>query len=268
MTEVYHKVRAVFFDLDGTIRHSEPSSSEMFYRVAAELGLETDAALRLAGERWVYAYWAESPEFKRDLERFGSWRENAAFWENHARRHLMALGVDAARAEKLAEKITQRMREEYQPVDVVPPDVTDTLQKLRQDGYRLGLISNRSEPFHDVITDLELEGWFDPLLAAGEVGWYKPDPRLLRHAVELADVSPEEALYVGDNYHADVIGARRAGLIPVLLDPKGLFPEADCAVIRSIGEVLTLIPDGKPRLEGEPAGGSGGPAGGRRRTGD
>jgi FMN phosphatase YigB (HAD superfamily) len=45
--------------------------------------------------------------------------------------------------------------------------------------------------------------------------------------------SPEQTLYIGDNYFADVVGARRAGLRPVLYDPKGLFHEPGCPVIAS-----------------------------------
>ena len=49
-----------------------------------------------------------------------------------------------------------------------------------------------------------------------------------------------QAIYVGDNYYADVVGARRAGVRPVLFDPEAVFTEADCTVIRSIGELNLL----------------------------
>ena len=48
---------------------------------------------------------------------------------------------------------------------------------------------------------------------------------------------PSEAAYVGDNYFADVVGARAAGLTPVLLDPRGIFDDPECAVIHSFTEL-------------------------------
>ena len=52
---------------------------------------------------------------------------------------------------------------------------------------------------------------------------------------------PDQTIYVGDNYFADILGAANAGLRPVLLDPDGLFPEAACPVISSLGELLGVL---------------------------
>ena len=63
-------------------------------------------------------------------------------------------------------------------------------------------------------------------------------------ALERLGSRPEEAFYVGDNYWADVVGAERAGLTPVLLDPDRLFPEAACLVLKQIDELLEWLPNG------------------------
>jgi ribonucleotide monophosphatase NagD (HAD superfamily) len=46
---------------------------------------------------------------------------------------------------------------------------------------------------------------------------------------------------VGDNYYADVVGARQAGLEPVLLDVNGLFAEPDCLVIQAHSQLFALL---------------------------
>jgi predicted HAD superfamily phosphohydrolase YqeG len=48
-------------------------------------------------------------------------------------------------------------------------------------------------------------------------------------------------MYIGDNYFADIVGSRRAGLLPVLYDPISLFPDADCAIIKSLAEIPSLL---------------------------
>ena len=58
---------------------------------------------------------------------------------------------------------------------------------------------------------------------------------------ERVNLSPQEVVYVGDNYYADVVGARRAGLRPVLYDPLGIFPDPDCTTIKSFDELNSII---------------------------
>ncbi len=229
--------KAVLFDLDGTLRVNDPSASDTFYRIAAELGHETDSNLRRIGERWVSEYWADSDLLKEDIDHFGEYRDNAAFWENHAWRHLREIGADENLARSIAGTLTERMRDEYQPSDVVPSTVFPTLSALSEAGYRLGLVSNRSSPMDDLVDELGLSEYFELILTAGEVGWYKPDPRILEYAVGQLQTDPSESIYVGDNYYADVLGARAAGMTPVLIDPRRIYQDADCLVIEDVGEI-------------------------------
>jgi FMN phosphatase YigB (HAD superfamily) len=78
-------------------------------------------------------------------------------------------------------------------------------------------------------------------LAGGEVDIYKPEPGIFEHALKQMKVTASETVYVGDNYYADILGARRAGLQPVLYDPEHIFPEADCVTIRSFDELIPVI---------------------------
>lgn len=229
--------RAVLFDLDGTLRVNDPPALDTFYRLAAELGFETDPALRRTGERWVNEYWADSGLLKEDTERFGHHQDNPAFWQNHALRHLRQIGASQDLAERIAGTLTRRMHEEYQPRDMVPDSVFPTLFMLKEAGYRLGLVSNRSRPMKNLVDELRLSEHFELILTAGELGWYKPDPRLLAYAAEQLGIDPGESIYVGDNYHADVLGARAAGMTPVLIDPRRIYHDADCLVIEDIGEI-------------------------------
>jgi len=228
---------SIFFDFDGTLRHNHPPAMEVFYRIADELGFPTSLEQRRHGERWVNSYWADSEELKQDIDRFGAWRENGEFWTNHGLRHLLALGLTQTEASALAPEITRRMHDEYEPEDCIEPDVLPTFDYLRQAGLKVAIVSNRSEPFHDRVTELGLAEHVDLILAAGEVGWYKPDPRILQHAAGLLEQQPERVMYVGDNFHADILGAQAAGMTPALYDPRDLYPDAGCVRIHAVGEL-------------------------------
>ena len=75
------------------------------------------------------------------------------------------------------------------------------------------------------------------VIDSGAVGVMKPDPRIFRMALDAMDVDADDAWYVGDMPGIDVVGARRAGLRPFLVDPLGLHHEADYDRVDSLAEL-------------------------------
>ena len=65
-------------------------------------------------------------------------------------------------------------------------------------------------------------------------GVEKPDPEIFRRALARLSLSAPRTVYVGDIYSIDALGARAAGLTPVLLDPLGGYADADCAIRTSV----------------------------------
>lgn len=234
-----YDIKAVFFDLDGTLRHSVPSGGEVFTDYVVTLGLAVNDEARLRALRWEHLYWASSVDLRDDLLAHAGETEN--FWIEYSRRRLIALGASPQWAREFAAKASVHMGEFYRPESIVPEDVRRALPQLKQAGYILGVISNRDKPFLDVLKDHGIDEFFDFSLAAGEVNVFKPEPGVFEHALQRLNLSPQEAIYVGDNYYADVVGARRAGLQPVLYDPLGIFPDPDCATIKSFDELNSII---------------------------
>lgn len=232
-------IRAICFDLDGTLRYSRPTFAEAFFDIAARLGVPYTYESRRSAARWLFYYWAKSDELVSDRAVFGG--QDEAFWSNHARLFLVALGCTPPQAKDLAPAASQRMTEEFKPQDWVPPDVPPTLQALKTAGFSLAVLSNRSKPYIEQLETLNLAGYFEFTLHAGEVGGWKPDVHIFQRAVERLGIQPSQSLYVGDNYYADVVGASRAGMKPILIDPERLFPEADCPIIAHISDLQVLL---------------------------
>ena len=149
--------------------------------------------------------------------------------------------VPEDQATNLAPLMVAQMDAEYSPDNHVYPCVPDTLKTLKDTGLILGLVSNRSKPCQEECEELGLLGYFDFAYVAAEVDAWKPNPRIFDRALEITGSSPERIIYVGDNYYADILGARNAGLQPVLLDEKGVFPEAGCMVIERVGELVEMV---------------------------
>ena len=234
-------IKAIFFDLDGTLRHSVPTGGDVFTDFVRTLGFHITHEDRLRAMRWEHLYWANSMDLRDDLLAHSGETEN--FWIEYSRRRLVALGVAPTLAREHAPKVSAHMGAEYKPESIVPDEVRHVLPQLKQAGYILAVLSNRDKPFLQLLEDHRIGEFFDFCIAAGEVNTYKPDPGLFEHAIQRAGVLAPEAIYVGDNYFADVVGARRAGLTPILVDPLGIFPEADCITIKTFEELGALLKD-------------------------
>ncbi|HZD39133.1 MAG TPA: HAD family hydrolase [Terriglobales bacterium] len=232
-------IKALFFDLDGTLRHSVPAGGDVFNDYVITLGLQVNPEARLRAMRWEHHYWANSVDLRDDLLAHSGETEN--FWIEYSRRRLVALGASPAWALEFSPSVSAHMGEVYKPKSIVPDDVRRVLPELKGAGYLMAVISNRDKPFQDLLHEHELSEFFDFSLAAGEVNVFKPEPGVFEHALQRVNLSAQETIYVGDNYFADVVGSRRAGLRPVLYDPQGVFPEADCTTIRSFDELKSVI---------------------------
>ena len=125
--------------------------------------------------------------------------------------------------------------------EYVPSDVVPALERLRARGLTLAVASNANGVLHRALDRLGLSRYFHAVCDSCVEGAEKPDPRFFEIVLARAGGRPETAMHVGDLYHVDVVGARRAGLRPVLLDPHDRYRETDVERIRSLREVEALI---------------------------
>ncbi|MBM4423959.1 MAG: HAD family hydrolase [Chloroflexi bacterium] len=229
------KPRAILFDLDGTLLLSDHSPAEQFILFCARLGhlFDDDAPRRL--ERWQHEYWSKRHQVDADLAEHGKDK----FWLAYSVQQMQFLGVSGP-LDDYSLKLEEWFRDEFIHTPVVPDDVRPTLTHLHNSGITLGLVSNRASPLDTVTAEIGLTDLFDFTLSAAQAASWKPEAEIFLKAVHLAKATPDTAVYIGDNYFADIVGARNAGLIPILIDRRNIFPDADCRIIRGIGELMSL----------------------------
>lgn len=129
--------------------------------------------------------------------------------------------------------------------EFVPPAVFPALAALRARGLKITIVSNSNGKLRVLFDRLQLSGCVDCLLDSHEEAVEKPDPRFFERALERSGARKETTIHVGDLYHVDVVGARRAGLRGVLLDEAGLYTDVDCPRVRSLGELVERIRRGE-----------------------
>jgi phosphoglycolate phosphatase-like HAD superfamily hydrolase len=97
-------IKAILFDLDGTLRLNLPRGGEVFAEFAIRLGLLVSEEDKLRAARWEHFYFANSPEILTDQENYKD--DGEGFWLNFGRRRLVALGCEPEAAYELAGKVS------------------------------------------------------------------------------------------------------------------------------------------------------------------
>ena len=120
------------------------------------------------------------------------------------------------------------------------PEAETALRLARDAGCVAGVISNSNGSVRSILEEIGLAAHLQFILDSAVVGFEKPDPRIFQMGLAEARVEPGEAVYIGDLYSVDVLGARAAGMTAVLLDPGGFWGERDCPVARSLAGAVRL----------------------------
>lgn len=119
----------------------------------------------------------------------------------------------------------------------VQEGAADAIRRVTGLGFRAGVVSNADGRVEALLRALGLADLVEFVIDSHAVGVAKPDPRIFRMGAERLGLRPEECLYVGDLYAIDVLGARAAGLMPLLLDPFDRFSEWDVERIATVADL-------------------------------
>mgnify|MGYP003508497784 FL=1 len=120
-------------------------------------------------------------------------------------------------------------------------DVPPVLDRLRDAGLVLGVVSNFEEWLERLLEELGVRRYFQVSVISGVEGFEKPDPRIFQLAMARADVTPERSVYVGDNPEFDVDPALALGMFPVLIDRRDRFLDAPGPRITAMDQLPSLL---------------------------
>lgn len=120
------------------------------------------------------------------------------------------------------------------------PEALAAVHRVREAGLVAGVISNSNGSVRAILEETGLAEHLHFIIDSSVVGVEKPDPRIFRLGLREAGVDADEAVYVGDLYAVDVLGARAAGLEGILLDPRGFWGPRDCHRARGLDHAVQL----------------------------
>jgi putative hydrolase of the HAD superfamily len=189
------QIRAVTFDVGGTLVEPYPSVGHVYSEVAARHGVVVTPGI--LNQRFADA-WKAKRNFGHSMN---DWSElvDATFVG------LVELPPSKTFFPELYTAFTKVGA--WRVFD----DVVPCLNGLRQRDVRLAVISNWDERLKPLLSALNLAEYFEATIVSIEVGVPKPDRKNFEEAVQKLNLQPEHILHVGDSLREDVQGARAAG---------------------------------------------------------
>lgn len=193
------KLKAVIFDLFGTLVNDFGSS-------AGQMNAELAAALAVPYEPFIQV-WAQTAPMRT----IGAFQTVEASIE-----HVCSLMGVAVEPEQIHKAVQIRLK--YVKQALTPrADAVATIHRLKNDGYKVGLISNCSIEIPIVWLETAFAQLMDTAVFSSRACVKKPDSRIYHLACEGLGVAPESCLYIADGEEYELKGAANVGMHPVLL---------------------------------------------------
>jgi HAD superfamily hydrolase (TIGR01549 family) len=226
-------IKAVFFDYYNTLVDYDPPREVTEAELLGELGVEVspEALLRplMVADDFLSKEHSRLSLGKRSKE------EAAALYGRYHGMILKEAGVEP-KPEIIAALLKKWFNLKLKMA--LYDDVALALDELKQRGFTLGLISNVDRDISATYNELGLDKWLRLKITSQDVGFNKPRPEIFQAALKKAEVEPAEAIYVGDQYEIDVLGANRVGMRGILIDRHDFFGNISAAIrIRSFAEI-------------------------------
>jgi putative hydrolase of the HAD superfamily len=217
-------IRAVIFDLDNTL-----TDFMKMKRAAIDAAVDgmIDAGLKLtrqeASERIYRVYDREGIEYQQVFDLFLHEQFGAIDYK------LLTSGIVAYR----------RARDSYL---VLYPHVNYTLMEILKRGLKLAVVSDapRLQAWMR-LAQLQLQHLFDPVVAFEDTGERKPSPKPFERALELLNVTPAEAIMVGDWPERDVVGAAQLGIRTAFARYGDTFGTEKSGADYDLNDVVDLV---------------------------
>ena len=230
-------IKSVFFDLYQTLVYFAPRREELHASVLKDFGIDVKPEVfnrpLAAADKFI------SEKTGSTLVTGHSEEDRMALWAQYEEVVLRETGIEVS--EKLVLGLLGKMRQAKSKMTLFD-DVMPSLTDLKGRGMILGLISNIDRDINLLVTELRLQKLIQVAVTSREIGFNKPHPEIFQAALKRAGVQASEAIFVGDQYRIDVIGANQAGMKGVLLDRNGYYEEiTGSSRIRSLNQVVDCL---------------------------
>jgi HAD superfamily hydrolase (TIGR01549 family) len=205
------KLRAVFFDVGGTLETFQPTS---------ELKLFDIQPFRLCLQKAGIHLNIGDGELREiisiGISTYQKWNRQSfielptrEIWSKYV---FKDQGISQDALASVSEELSFLYETRYFSREM-RPEIPAVLEKIRSMGLAIGCISNTHSlsqvPY--TLKKYNIAQYFDPIVLSSEFGHRKPDPSIFYHAARLNNLPTGSMIYVGDKINRDILGATRSG---------------------------------------------------------
>jgi putative hydrolase of the HAD superfamily len=216
------EIRALIFDVNSTLIDIETDEwMEDAYAAVAHFLTYQGISLRRGEVRDLY-FLIMKEQLEASHETYPEF-DAVAVWREVIRRYATdyTRSLDPQKLQQMPLFLAEVHRGISRKRLVAFPQTQEVLRDLKT-RYRMAVVSDAQSAY--AVPELRavgLAGYFAPIIVSGDYGYRKPDPRLFQAALTELQISPEEAIFVGDDRSRDVLGARQVGMKTILFCPNG-----------------------------------------------
>jgi FMN phosphatase YigB (HAD superfamily) len=219
---------AVIWDVGGTLVDRIVSPGEGVKRALQAVGISLDTVRAEALERAQRRYLEIEPRWRTLAEEEQGFCEIAGcFLEG------MEAAADPAQVERLGRHLGDYVSV-YQPV----PGIPELLEELGQRGLRQAVASNWPPSLARFLGSHGLDRYFAVIVGSGTEGLGKPDPIFFRRVLQRLNITPDQAIFIGNDPDLDITPTRALGLRTAHFDPRRQHPGADAHDVPTLRERL------------------------------
>jgi len=206
------KYKNIFFDLDRTLWDFDANSHETLLELCETYRLKEKGILDY--EAFIKLYKSHNEKLW-DLYRLDKISQK----DLRRERFQITLGDFGIDDFKLAEKIGEDYIQVCPRKNKLYPYAFEVLEYLKE-RYILHVITNGFDKTQHIKLDsANLTPYFNHIITSEKLGVKKPNPRIFQHALDLADASPNESIYIGDDLVVDILGCQNAGIDGIYFNP-------------------------------------------------
>lgn len=229
-------IKAVFFDFFNTLVYFDPPREKHYADTAAEFGIrispEAIATALPGADAWWRSENSRSPIKDREqTSKFDAYRGYSL--------RILKDAEDAVSPDQALQMLAKAFSVGFHFKNFA--DSLPALQALKNKHVQMGVISNIGEEIDSYLDKAGFTGYFSYNVTSLEAGYDKPQPQIFQLALKKAGVNAVETLFVGDQYDLDAMGARNAGITPILINRDGAGGDYDCVVIKHLSQVIDYL---------------------------
>ena len=129
---------------------------------------------------------------------------------------IILKNLNIKRDENLLKHISKKREDrKHACFNAIEPQVIDLLTWLKENGCKLGLISNCSAEEIIGFKNSDLVSYFDAIVLSCDVGLVKPDIKIYEYCANLLNERAKDCIFVGDGGSDELNGAKNAGMTPL-----------------------------------------------------